>query len=439
MRYRHPMRHANPTTALLLALIAWPLPAQRADSAAAARGLSRAAAGLLATGDTAAAADSLLAAARAWPRQGAYHLAAARLAALAGRHTDALDHLQGYTRMGFGWRDSDPALAPLASDPAFRTLAIDAGRNAAALRGSEVFRVLGDSMLHPEGVAFDPATGRVFVSSVRQRKVVVIEPDGRVGDFVPAIAGLDAVFGLAADPTRGLLWLATGAVPQQLGPASGTPGGGALVAVALGDGTPAGRWVLPDTTGAHLLGDVVLAPDGRVYTTDAIGRAVYRLPAATGEGTLERMAWSHPDWVSLQGLAFSADGRTAWLADWTTGLFVIDVGSGAAKPVAALTTDYTLGVDGLYRVGERRLIGLQNGIAPARVVAFDLNAQGDSVVAVTVLDRHLPLATEPTLGVLVAGSLLYVANSPWGHYRSDGSPDPARPFPRPVLLRLPLK
>lgn len=436
MRHFRPLR---PLTAFLLALAAVPLPAQRADSAATARSLYRAAAGVLAAGDTAAAADSMLAAARAWPRQGAYRLAAARLAALAGRRAEAIAELQTYTRMGYGWRGADPAFATIASDPEFRALVMAADRNAEPLRRSEVFRTLADSMLHPEGIAFDPATGRVFVSSVRQRKVVVIEPDSRLRDFVPPGAGHDAVFGLAVDTARGLLWLASGAVPEQAGPPSDTPGGSALVAVRLEDGGLAGRWLLPDTTGVHLLGDVIIAPDGGVYATDSRTPAIYRVPDDPDDRTLQAMPWRHPDWSSPQGLAFSSDGRLAWLADWTTGLFRIDRVTGTVTAVAAAPTDYTLGVDGLYQVGNTRLVGLQNGIGPPRVVAFDLTPAGDGVVAVTVLDRHLPLATEPTLGVLVAGSLLYVANSPWGHYRNDGSPDPTRPFPRPVLLRLPLR
>lgn len=438
MRYRHSMHPAVPTTAVLMALFAQPLLAQRGEAAAAARGLSRAAAGHLAAGDTAAAADSLLAAVRAWPRQGAYRFAAARLAAAAGRPGEAIAQLESYTRMGFGWRDSDPAFAGLAADPDFRALVIAAGRNATAVRRSQVFRTLADSTLHPEGIAFDPATGRVFVSSVRQRKVVVIEPDSRVRDFVPPTGDLDAVFGLAVDTTRRLLWLAVAAVPQQAGRASATPGGSALVAVRLEDGASVGRWLLPDTTGAHLIGDVVLAPDGGVYATDSRTPGIYRVPDDRDLRILQPTPWRHPDWRSPQGLAFSPDGRLAWLADWTTGLFRIDRATGTVTAVAAAPTDYTLGVDGLYPVGDRRLVGLQNGIGPPRVVAFDLEATGDSVVAVTVLDRHLPLATEPTLGVLVAGSLLYVANAPWAHYRADGSPDPASPFPAPVLLRLPL-
>jgi hypothetical protein len=150
------------------------------------------------------------------------------------------------------------------------------------------------------------------------------------------------------------------------------------------------------------------------------------------------MSWHSTDWMSLQGLAFAADGSTAWLADWTTGLYRIDVASGVVSPVSADPSLFTLGVDGLYVGGDRRLIALQNGIAPARVVAFDLDSTGTRVERVELLDRHLPAAIEPTLGVMVPGGLLYVANSPWGLYGPGGSVDPEKPFPAPLLLRLPL-
>lgn len=421
-----------------LVLLGLPASAQRADSAATARRLVAAAVRSLAAGDTAAAADSAALAARTWPRQGAYRLTAARLAALAGRPAAAVTHLRSYAAMGFAWRDDDPALASLATDPGYRAAVLASDSNRMALRASSIFRTIPAADLHPEGVAFDPATGRVFVSSVRQRKVIVVAPDGQVRDFVPAAMGLDAVLGIAVDTAHGTLWLASGAVPEQRGAPRGTPGGTELVAVSLDDGSIRSRWLLPDTAGAHLLGDVILAPDGHAYVTDAVGRAIHRARPGAKGGTLERLPWSHPDWVSPQGLAFSADGRTAWLADWTTGLFVVELATGSVRPVAGRPEHYTLGVDGLYRVGPGRLVGLQNGITPARVVAFELNAAGDSVVATTVVDRHLPIATEPTLGALVPGGLLYVANAPWGHYRRDGSPDPDRPFPEPVLLRLPL-
>jgi sugar lactone lactonase YvrE len=411
---------------------------QRADSAASARRFSRAAAARLAVHDTTGAADSMWHAARSWPRQGGYLLAAARLAALAGRPDTALVLLARATEMGFAWSPGHPAFTALQSDPRFRALAQGSESNQAPFIRSAVFRHLPDPWLHPEGVAFDPRTGRVFVSSVRQRKVVVIETDGRVIDFVPTSTGLDAVFGIAVDTTRRVLWLATGSTPEQEGPPGGVPGGSMLVAVDLDNGQVAQRWMLPDTVGEHLLGDVTVAPNGTVFATDSRSPAIYAVPTAEQHGQLLRMPWHSNDWVSLQGLAFAADGTLAWVADWTTGLYRIDLVSGAVTAVASDPSVFTLGVDGLYPVGNRQLVALQNGIAPARVVAFELDPEGRRVEKLDLLDRHLPLAIEPTLGVPVPGGLLYVANSPWGLYRADGSVDPDKPFPAPLLLRLPL-
>jgi sugar lactone lactonase YvrE len=424
----------------LLLTLSWPLPAvaQRAEAAAEARRLHAAATRLVTAGDTLAAADSLLAADRAWALQPAYTLAAARLAAVAGRRDTALALLERATRKGFAWNPAHPAFASLGELSRFRAVAEESQRLQVPLARSSVFRALPDSSLHPEGVAFDPRTGRVFVSGVRQRKVVVIERDGRVRDFVPASTGLDAVFGMVVDTTRQRLWLATGHTAEQVGGPRRRDAASELVAVDLADGTIRERWEVPDTTVPHLLGDVILAPDGGVYATDSRTPAIYRV-AATPDAALERVGWWHDDWVSLQGIAFASDGQTAWVADWTVGLYRVELASGTVTAVESDDATFTLGVDGLYAIGDRQLVALQNGIAPPRAVRFDLDPSGTRIVGSVVLDRHLPIAIEPTLGVLIDGALLYVANSPWGLYGPGGAPDPARPWPRPVLLRLPLR
>lgn len=424
--------------ACLLLILPITVGAQRADSVAAARRLNRAAVARLAAQDTVGAADSLRMAARAWPRQGAYLLTAARYAALAGRSDTALALLTEANRMGFAWNPAHPAFASIRSHAGFPALANGSEANQAPLVRSAVFRTLPDPWLHPEGVAFDSRTGRVFVSGVRQRKVVVIEPDGRVRDFLAPSPGIDAVLGIAVDTTRGVLWFTTGHTPEQEGPASGIPGGSMLVAAQLTDGAIVERWTLPDTSGGHLLGDVIIAPNGQVYATDSRSPHVYRVEGTGKGGVLTKLPWQHGDWMSLQGLAFSADGGTAWIADWATGLYRIDVTSGRVTAVDSDPSIFTLGVDGLYMVSNRRLVALQNGIAPARVVAFDLDAAGTHIERIELLDRHLPKAIEPTLGVLIPGGLLYVANAPWGLYGPNGSVDQATPFPAPVLLRLPL-
>lgn len=425
------------TLLLLLVTFSAEATAQRAGAASAARRLNAAAGRLLAAGDTAAAADSIRAAARSWPLQPAYLLAAARVAALAGQRDTALALLEEATATGVAWDPANRALASLQGTSRFAALAARATALREPVVRSSVFRTLPDSALHPEGVAFDPRTGRVFVSGVHQRKVVVIERDGRVRDFVPTSAGLDAVFGVVVDTARQRLWLASGQIGEQQGPPRLREGASELVGVDLADGTIRERWEIPDSTVPHLLGDVVLAPDGSIHATDSRTPAIYRLPAGQG-AKLERTPYRHADWTSLQGIAFAPDGQTAWVADWTVGLYHVDLARHVITPVTSDGATFSLGVDGLYATGDGQLVALQNGIAPARVVRFDLDPSGRHIVGSTVLDRHLPVAIEPTLGVLVDGALLYVANSPWGLYGEGGRPDPGRPWPRPVLLRLPL-
>src|SRR6187551_430544 len=83
-----------------LLLVTASLPAQRADSADAARRLYRASRTAYASGDHQAAFDSAVATAAAWPRQGAYPRFLARVAAATGHPDAALDALEIVTAMG---------------------------------------------------------------------------------------------------------------------------------------------------------------------------------------------------------------------------------------------------------------------------------------------------------------------------------------------------
>jgi len=96
-----------------------------------------------------------------------------------------------------------------------------------------------------------------------------------------------------------------------------------------------------------------------------------------------------------------------------------------------------LGIDGLYATGEG-LVGIQNGVSPARVVRLHLDEAGRRLASMEVLERARPDYAEPTLGVLVGPSLYYVANSQWERFREDGTLDTSTPLQSPLVLRLPL-
>jgi hypothetical protein len=425
-----------PLFLLLTVLAAGRGGAQRADSAAVARGLMREATLAWQRGDSAASFRATAAAARAWPEQGAYQLMLARVASATGHVAEGIAALEAATRLGFAWRGDDPLFARLRSAPPFDALADRAARLQAPLAQSSVFRALPDSLLHPEGVAWDAATGRVFVASVHQRKIVVIEPDGRVRDFVAGGDSLDAVFGVTVDAPQHRLWATTAWVPEQDGGLPPDSSRTALLAFDLTSGRELGRWSAPQDGRGHLFGDVILAPDSGVMVTDSRTPFVFRWRRA--EPRLERVDLASSDLVNLQGAAFGPDGLTLWLADWTTGLWHVDLGTGAVRPLRAPADLSTLGCDGLYRLGPHTLLAIQNGVAPARLIRLDLDDAGTTIVRWSVLDRHLPIATEPTAGVLTSAGFLYVANAPWALYDPDGHLPPDVAIPYPVLLLLPL-
>jgi len=55
-----------------------------------------------------------------------------------------------------------------------------------------------------------------------------------------------------------------------------------------------------------------------------------------------------------------------------------------------------------------------------------------------VLDRHLPVADEPTIGAIAGDRFVYVANSQWEKYDDQGRLEAGARLTPPVLLELPL-
>lgn len=411
--------------------------AQGPDSAQVARTEARAAGAALRRGDSVQALTSLDHAVRAWPAQGAYRLRYANLAARMGRLTDALAELDTLVLLGYGWGSDEPVALLAGSDSRYHRTRAAMLRETAPLDRSTVVARLPDTLLHPEGVAWDGARRRWLVSSIRQRRIVAVDTAGRVTEFVPpGRDGLDAVFGMAVDSARGLLWVASSAMPNQLGYAVADSGRAGIFAFDLVTGRVVQRAAPPAVPGGHVLGDLVIGRSGEVFVSDSRFPAVYRL--RPGAGALEAVAQGAPHFRSLQGLAFAEDGRSLYLADWSHGLLCLDLETGAVQPVALGVPGTLLGIDGLLRIGPRTLLGIQNGIVPPRVVQLTLSSAGDRVERLEVVDRHLPLASEPTLGTLGFGGMVYVANSPWSNYDDDGVPLAGASWPPPALLFLPL-
>jgi hypothetical protein len=92
------------------------------------------------------------------------------------------------------------------------------------------------------------------------------------------------------------------------------------------------------------------------------------------------------------------------------------------------------------------LVAVQNGVTPPRIVRVRIlesarDPMGNStryVEGIDVLDRRIPLADEPTMGVVDGSTFIYVADSQWDKHDDDGNVKPGARLLQPILLKVDL-
>ena len=406
-----------------------------ADSAAAARAAwARMIAARRANDLTTASAEARRAA-LAWPTQAAYHWVHAALAARTGDTAGALAALRAYASLGLG-RDlaSDSAIASLRGAPSFDAIRATHDRNRAAVARGVVLRQSRDSTLWPVGVDYDSSTGAFYVGSIRRRTVVRVARDGSTHDLWPAATSrIGAVLGVRVDAPHRRIWATTSGMRQMRGYAPADSAIAALLRIDARTGRIERRWDLPAVAGGHVLGDLALGPRGDVWFTDSNEPVLYRL--RPGADTLDR--FRHPVFRSLQGLAPSSDGEFVYVADYSHGLLRVRVRDGSAIRLPDAPGSTSLGCDGIV-LHRGAIVAVQNGVAPSRVVRFALDAAGDSIVSVKVLDQQPALAPEPTIGTMVGDRFVYVATGQFELYDDDGRRRPNTTLTAARLVAVPV-
>jgi len=352
---------------------------------------------------------------------------------LTGDTTGAMETLGRVADMGIAvWPGREPDFAPLAGRPDFEALLRRFEHNDGPLgRAEEAFRMEEDAFL-PEGLAHDARDGAFFLASVHRRVVARIEGGGPPR-FLP-VDSLLSPMGMVLDAGRGLLWVAASAVAEGAGTDSTHLGTAALLALDPATGRRVGAWPAPEDGKRHLFGDLALGADGSIVVSDSWAPGVYRLESP--ESTLRALPLSQP-LLSPQGVTFAEEGDAVFLADYALGVVRIDLATGEVAALDYPADRTLLGVDGLYRVGNGALVGVQNGVTPTRVVWMALASDGRSIREVTTLEAGHPLHDDPTLGVVVDDTFYYVANGQWGKFAPDA--DEGAPITPPTVLRLRLE
>jgi sugar lactone lactonase YvrE len=292
--------------------------------------------------------------------------------------------------------------------------------------------IVREKGLIPESVAHDPTTGMFYLSSVYRRKILSVNKNGDVRIFAGDTNGLWSVLGMKVDSARHLLWVCTTAHPQMSNFNKDDAGKTALLKYDLRTGKLLGRYQPEDKTKPHWLGDLAINSQGDVFATDSATPAVYVLKH--GQDQLQTFVEGQP-FVSLQGLDFTSDEAKLFVADYSKGIFVVDL---ASKQVRSLDSDFTmLGIDGLYFY-KGSLLAVQNGVNPQRVVRMSLNKELTRVVKFETIEANNPVFDEPTLGVIVKDNFYFVANSQWGAIDRTGQLAPEDKLRDPTVLKLKL-
>jgi sugar lactone lactonase YvrE len=355
------------------------------------------------------------------------------------RHQEAIQLLSGLAESGLVMPLDTPWLKPVQEDPNLKQdwekLKAAFAANRTPMLKAQVWQDLPRKDFFAEGIAHDGKTQNLYVGSVHHREIVRFDKEGRSAIFVPqGHEGLMSVLGMAVDSERQTLWVCSSGLKQTRELDSEKLGTAELLAFELESGALLRKISVPKQE-QNNLNDIVVAADGGLYLSDANSGAIYHLPV--GAEKLQVLL-NHGSFRSPQGLVLLQQDRILMIADYSHGLFRLDLKTKALQQVAKPNSLVLAGIDGLLGY-ENQLIAIQNGVRPHRILKLTLENEGKGIASVEVLERAHPKFDEPTLGVIYDQKLIFVAASQWPHYDSEGKPLAAEALRQPQLLQLRLK
>lgn len=336
----------------------------------------------------------------------------------------ALDVLARLAEMGLSFPAGTQDFPALIAEARFAPIAARLATNGQPSGDAEPFlRATGETGFLPEGIAIDPASGALFLGSVRQGRILRHQAEHGWSVFAADDPQhLWGVFGMAV--AGGLLWVATSAVDEAAAAPPEVRGLAAINAYRLADGR---RVVHCPSAGPAVFGDLLPDADG-VWVSDSTGGVLLLDPESCRYQELVPPGAM----VSPQGIAPDGDAHLL-VADYRGGLYRVSKADGSLQRMAVPRDITVYGIDGLYRAGDW-LIAVQNGITPHRVIALRQARDAARITALQVLAAALPEFDEPTLGVVHGEHFLFVANAGWPHYAAGATSTPGTPLVMSVPL-----
>jgi hypothetical protein len=275
-----------------------------------------------------------------------------------------------------------------------------------------------------EAAAMDARSGRLFATSVVSRLLWIRERDGSWRGL--DIGDVDSLSGVVLDPCKRRLWVAASNLGMGSGPKGAFKG---LIAIDPDRLTVVRKIAAPDGVNPS---DIALGRGGVLFASDPIGGGVYR---ARPRDELLSILVPPGTFRSPQGLAESHDGTQLYLSDYRYGLAAVSLQNGSVSRVSAAAGLIVPldGIDGLWRFHDR-LIVVQNGTSPKRILSLRLDRQGKSIIETEVLEQAHPSWTEPLSGSIAGDSLIYVATGQWDRFENGAAIGSMPPVPTQLRM-----
>lgn len=329
----------------------------------------------------------------------------ARADLMRGRTAEAKAEVQHILEMG----QAEDALLAAPFD-GLHNLDVAVAANRTPVTKARLAWELQDIDLLPEDIDYDASTKRFFLTSVLEKKIVTLGPDGKVRDFATA-PDRWPLLALKLDAQRHRVWATEVALKGFSIVQKSDWGRSAVLCYNLDDGKLLFRIEGPE---GSALGDMALMRDGVPIVSDGEGGGVYRVNDGK---SLERI--DRGDFISPQTPSVSADGSSLFVPDYLRGIGILGL---STRQVLWLSMDNKFilnGIDGLYLHGDS-VLAVQNGSSPERVISFRLDPSHGKVISQDVIESATSTIGDPTHGVIVGSDFYYIANSGWDTLDDNG-------------------
>lgn len=342
----------------------------------------------------------------------------------------AMQELQTIARMGVTQANAGtlPDFSALRSEAGFRGVLRRMSANGKPVSRAHLAFVLPDPGLLPEDLTYDPTHREFLLTSVREARIVAIVPGGWMTTFARAPDGWP-MMAVRIDLQHRVVWATQVALAGFQSVPRRDWGRSSILEYTLGSHRLLRR--IEGPRGSHL-GDMALSSAGDLLVADSHGGGLYLV--RHHDHTLMPLA-THQFVFPMTPAFVSADH--AYVADYVRGIGLLDLGRDRIEWLP-MGNEYALqGTDGLYWY-RGRLIAIQNGLAPERIMSFSLDTRGAAISRERSIQSGTP-GLDPTHGVIVGNSFYYIANSGWNELKDDGSVRRGVRLTPAAVMRAPLR